>query len=143
MKFYQQRKIIFVFLSITGLTYGAYLLRDIVNFTFTAEETHGQIIARDNSTFTVEYKVSEQTYRIKQDLPSTKSVSGIERAKLQRGTQVLVLYDPSYPGNGRWKSSRNWIFPSAVIFVSLVAGFAGFFPNAASKPLNRNELQSR
>ena len=129
--FLRQRKPFFIVLAIVGLLYGAYLIWDIVGFTLTAEETQGRIIARDNSAFTIQYKVDDQTFQIKEDLPSTKGMSGIERMKLQPGTMVSVLYNPSFPENARWKANRNWVFPLAVVFVSLLAGFVGLFPDLA------------
>ena len=125
------RKPVLIILSLIGLAYGAYLILDIVGFTSTAEETQGRIIARDSFTFTIQYEVNGQTYQIRQDLPSAKGMSGINRMKLQPGVAATVLYDPSSPQNARWKSNRNWVFPIAILFVSLLAGFGGLFPQVA------------
>ncbi len=135
----RQRKTVFIILSVIGLIYGAHLLWNIVGFTLAASETQGKIIARDNFTFTIRYIVDGQTFQITEDLPSTKGMSGVKRMKLQPGTTVSVLYDPSSPGNAKWNANRNWVFPFAVIFISLLAGFAGLFPDIALRSFDRGK----
>ncbi len=113
-------------LSFIGIAFGAYLLADFESFSSEASETEGLIVARDAVRFTIEYTVDGRTYRITEDLPSAK---GTSRRKLQIGTKVSVLYDPSSPGNARWHNSRNWIFPVLVLLVAIIAGVGGLFPN--------------
>ncbi len=135
----RQRKPAFIILSVLGLIYGAHLLWNIIGFTSAASETQGRIITRDNFTFTIQYTVNGKTFQITEDLPSTKGMSGMKRMKLQPGSTVTVLYDPSSPGNAKWNANRNWVFPLAVIFVSLLAGFAGLFPDIALRSFDRNK----
>ena len=127
----RKRKRAFIIASIAGLIYGVYLLWDFTGFSLRASEIQGRIVARDHFTFTIQYVVDGTTYHIQQELPGTKGMSGIKRMKLQPGAVVTVLYDPSSPGDARWKSNRNLVFPFAVIFLALLAGFAGLFPDIA------------
>ena len=127
----RQRKIGLIIASIAGLIYGTYLLWNFTAFSWRASEIQGQIVARDHFTFTIQYVVDGRTYHLQQELPGTKGMSGIRRMKLQPGTAVTVLYDPSAPGDARWKSDRNLVFPFAVIFLALLAGFVGLFPDIA------------
>ena len=55
------------------------------------------------------------------------------RSKLQPGAIVFVLYDPESPAKGRWKSN-NWVWPVAATALSILVGFAGFFPNFTRIP---------
>jgi len=123
-----------IVLSIAGLVYGVYMLAEIVLFVAIASETEGQIVSRNGSTFVIQYRVEGQTFMITEALPSTRGMSGLNRAALQPGTVVPVLYDPSEPGDARWNASRNWFFPICVIAVSLPCGFLGFWPNRAKNP---------
>ncbi len=133
----QKPRILFlIVLSAIGLPYGVCLLSDYLIFTSSASETQGQVVARDGSNFTIQYTVEGQTFRIKEALPSTKGMSGLERAKLRPGKIVSVLYDPSSPGDARW-NANNWVWPFAVIVLSILCGIAGFFPNIARKPFGR------
>jgi len=61
-------------------------------------------------------------------------MSGLTRTRLQPGTKVSVLYDPSAPSRARWNDKRNWVFLLAVIFVLALTGFAGLFPDLAYRP---------
>ena len=132
------RTIFLIALSLVGLAFGVYLLWDIWAFSLTASETEGQIVARNSASFIIEFNANGRTYQITEDLPSTKGMSGLTRIKLQPGTKVSVLYDPSTPSRARWDDKRNWVFPLAVIFVSVLAGLAGLFPNLANRPFRRN-----
>ena len=127
----RQRKIGLIIASIAGLIYGTSILWNFTAFSWRASETQGRIVARDSFTFTIQYAVDGRTYQIQQDLPGTRGMSGIKRMQLQPGAAVTVLYDPSSPGDARWKSNRNLVFPFAVIFIALLAGFAGMFPELA------------
>ncbi len=124
-------------ISFIGIAIGAYLLLDFESFSSEASETEGQIVARDGVRFTIEYTVDGRMYRITEDLPSAKGMSGLSRSKLQPGSKVIVLYDPSSPGNARWQSSRNWIFPVLVLLLAVLAGVGGLFPGIFAKSLRR------
>jgi hypothetical protein len=135
----QKPRIVFlIILSAIGLPYGIYLLSDYIFFTSLALETQGQVVARDGSNFTIQYTVEGQTFRIKHSLPSTKGMTGLERARIRPGATVSVLYDPSSPGDGRW-NAHNWVWPLVVIVLSVICGLAGFFPDIARKPFGRGK----
>ena len=129
------KNIYLIVLSLAGLIYGAYILWDFVAFAMNAEKTQGQIIARDNLTFTIQYSAEGQSYRITQDLPAAKGASGLERMSLVPGAEVAVLYDPAVPSKGRWDANRNWLFPALVILVSTLVGLAGLFPDIAHRKI--------
>ena len=130
--------IFLIALSLVGLAFGVYRLWDIWAFSLTASETEGQIVARNSASFIIEFNANGRTFQITEDLPSTKGMSGLTRTKLQPGTKVSVLYDPSTPSRAKWNDKRNWVFPLAIIFVSVLAGLAGLFPNLANRPFHRN-----
>jgi Protein of unknown function (DUF3592) len=132
------RIIFLIALSLVGLAFGAYRLFDFWAFSLTASETEGQIVARNSASFIIEFNANGQTFRITEDLPSTKGMSGLTRTRLQPGTKVSVLYDPSTPRRARWNDKRNWAFPLAIIFVSVLAGLAGLFPDVANRPFRRD-----
>ena len=133
----QRRRIIFlIVLSVIGFAYGVYRLCDFGVFRIRAVETQGQIIARDGSQFTIQYNVNGSAYLITEDLPSTKGMTGLKRMKLQPGVTVSVLYDPLSPAHAKWAAERNWVFPLAIMFISLLAGFAGLFPDVVSRPFS-------
>ena len=132
------RIIFLIALSLVGLAFGVYRLWDIWAFSLVASETEGQIVARNSASFIIEFNANGQIFRITEDLPSTKGMSSLTRTKLQPGTKVSVLYDPSSPSRARWNDKRNWVFPIALIFVSILAGLAGLYPNLAKSPLRRN-----
>ncbi|MFZ1082973.1 MAG: DUF3592 domain-containing protein [Candidatus Kryptoniota bacterium] len=132
------KNILFIILSVIGLFYEIYLLSDYLVFTLSASETQGQIIARDGTSFTIQYTVEGHTFRIKHDLPSTKGMSIIRRERLRPGATVAVLYDPLSPSNARWNAD-NWLWPLIVIFLSILFGLAGFFPDLARKSFGRGD----
>jgi Protein of unknown function (DUF3592) len=132
------RTIFLIALSLVCLAFGVYRLWDIWAFSLTASETEGQIVVRNSASFIIEFNANGQTFQITEDLPSTKGMSGLTRTKLQPGTKVSVLYDPSTPIRARWNNKRNWVFPLALIFVSVLAGLAGLFPNLANSRFRRN-----
>jgi Protein of unknown function (DUF3592) len=135
----QKRRLVFlIILSAIGLLYGIYLSSDYFIFTSSALETQGQVVARDGSTFTIQYTVAGQMFQIKHSLPSTKGMTGLERARLRPGATVSVLYDPSSPGDGRW-NAHNWVWPFVVIVLSVICGLAGFLPDIARKPFGRGK----
>lgn len=129
----RQGAIICVLIAALGLPYGAYGLWNYWNFASKAKEAAGQIVARNSSTFTIQYTVNEQTYQIDEDLPNTKGMSGQNRIALQPGKAVMVLYDPMSPQSARWQSDRLWLFPVAIIFVSALAGLGALFPEFMSQ----------
>jgi hypothetical protein len=110
------------------LVFGAYRLFDAWSFVSRAHEAAGVIVARDSHVFTIQFEVEGQTYQVEEQLPSTKGMSGQARMHLQVGTPVDVLYDPASPGNAKWKSSRLWAFPLAVLGVSFIAALCCLFP---------------
>ncbi len=134
-----RRRIIWlVVLAIAGFVYGSYLMWEMISFNMTAIETDGRVVGRAGSKFTIKYIVDGRSFLITEDLPGTKGMSGLKSAALRPGARVRVLYDPASPVNGRWKSDRNWVFPGAVMLVSLMAGLAGMFPNVAGGSLRRS-----
>ncbi len=132
------RIIFLIALSLVGLAFGAYRLLDIWAFSLTASETEGQIVARNSASFIIEFNANGRTFQITEDLPSTKGLSGLTRTRLQPGTKVSVLYDPSSPSRARWNDNRNWVFPLVVILLSVLVGLAGLFPNFANRSFRRN-----
>lgn len=56
------KNILFIILSVIGLFYEIYLLSDYLVFTLSASETQGQIIARDGTSFTIQYTVEGHTF---------------------------------------------------------------------------------
>ena len=123
------RIMLLIVFSGIGLVYGMYLLFNYFSFISSASEIQGQVVAREGSHFTIRYVVDGQTFHITEPLPSTKGMSGLERARLRPGAMVTVLYDPRSPANGRW-NANNWIWPLVVIALSILCGLAGLFPNA-------------
>jgi hypothetical protein len=128
-----QGAIICVLIAALGLPYGAYGLWDYWSFASKAREAAGQIVARNSTTFTIQYTVDQQTYQIDESLPNTKGMSGQNRIALQPGKAVTVLYDPMSPGSARWQSERLWLFPLAILFVSGLAGLGALFPDFMSR----------
>jgi len=134
----QRRRITFlIVLSFVGFAYGAYRLWDALAFGAVASRTQGQVVAREGSSFTIEFSVDGQVFHITEDLPGTKGMTGMERARLQPGASVVVLYDPSSPSHARWDAKRNWFFPLAVMAVSMLAGLAGWRPDLAGRTFRR------
>jgi len=117
-------------LACIGIAYSCWLLLGYVHFAGEATETQGVVVARDSIRFTIEFQVDGQTFRIEEDLPSTKGSSGLERVRLRPGAEVTVLYDPASPQNAKWKSNRLWIFPVAILALSSLGGMVALFPNA-------------
>ena len=138
----RRRIILLIVLSVGGLTFGAYRLWDTWAFNLLAAETQGQIVARNGLTFTIQYVVDGRTFQITEDLPGTKGMSGTTRMQLHVGAMVPVLYEPSSPNNARWEAERNWVFPLGILFVSVLAGFAGLFPDIAGRSIRRNSSAS-
>ena len=122
-------RIIAGIIAVLGFVFGAYRLLDAWSFASRAHEAPGVIVARDSHVFTIQFEVEGQNYLVEEELPSTKGVSGQARMRLQVGTPVTVLYDPAAPGSAKWKSSRLWFFPIAVLAVSLIAALCCLFPD--------------
>lgn len=98
-----------------------------------AQEAQGQIVARDSANIIIQFEVGGRIFEIQEALPSTRGAAGLQRVKLQVGTMVPVLYDPSSPQNARWRTERLWVFPVAIILVSVLAALAGLFPDFMSR----------
>jgi len=131
----RQGAIVCALIALIGLPYGTYHLWDFWRFASKAREAQGHVVARDSSTFTIQFTAEGQTFQFEEDLPGTKGMSGQRRSALQLGTAVTVLYDPSSPQKARWKSNRLWVFPLAILFISVLAGLAALFPDFMSRPL--------
>jgi hypothetical protein len=121
-------------IAVLGFTFGAYRLLDTWSFMSRAHEAQGIIVARDSHVFTIQFEADGQTYQIEEDLPSTRGMSGQTRMQLQVGTPVSVLYNPASPGKARWKASRLWVFPLAMIIVAIIAALCCLFPDFMSRP---------
>lgn len=129
------RIIIFLLIAVVGIPYGAYHLLDYWIFAFKAHEAPGQVVARDSSTFTIQFAVDGQPFHIDEALPGTRGMGRPRRSEVQPGFAVMVLYDPSAPQKARWKHDVNWAFPLAILLISAICGLAYWFPDAASRPL--------
>lgn len=127
--------IIFLLIAAVGMPYGAYHLLDYWRFAFKAHEAPGFVVARDSSSFTIQFAVNGRTFQIDEALPGTKGMGRPRRSEVQPGFAVMVLYDPSSPQKARWKNDRNWLVPLATLLISAICGLAYWFPNAASRPL--------
>lgn len=131
----RQGIVVCILIAVVGFPYGSYQLLDYLRFASRAQETQGLIVARDSANFTIQFAVDGQAYQIQEALPSTRGMAGQARMALQPGTAVRVLYDPSSPQSAKWKASRNWVFPVAVLLVSAIAALTARFPEFMSRPL--------
>ncbi len=129
-----QGRIVAGVIAVCGFIFGTYRLLDTWSFVSRAQEATGVIVARDTRIFTIQYEVAGQSYQIDEDLPSTKGMSGLTRMRLQVGTPVPVLYDPSSPEKAKWKDARLWVFPLAVLAVSVIAAFCSWVPDVMFRP---------
>ena len=131
----RQGIIISLLIAVVGLPYGTYHLWEYWRFASKAQEAQGRVVARDSSTFTIQFAVDGQTFQIAEALPGTKGMAGQRRSALQPGAAVTVLYDPSSPQKARWQNNRLWVFPLAIFLISAIAGFSAWFPDLMSRPL--------
>ena len=109
-------------IAILGGLYAVLSLGRTAVFTSRAEQIQGVVSARGPATFTIDYEVQGQRFSIEVPLPRVKG-SSKKRSSLQPGASVTVLYDPRTPARGVWKSNREWVFPTAILVVSLLAAY--------------------